>query len=187
MGAAPSAQTMAAAAQTAAAEAPPVSPVINLTPAAPAPPGPNINAIIAAQPTVGTPEAGYWKLDEILSNSEYSGYSESGRRYIVYRAQQELKLGADGAPGPGTYKAIVKYQGNNALQTTGQLDSATLAALGLSGLEDKSTWGSTAGRSTGGGRSSDSDRTPESEKTILRKAIEKNVLGGRDLRDIFRR
>jgi peptidoglycan hydrolase-like protein with peptidoglycan-binding domain len=135
---------------------------------------------IPPQPVVAPPPAGHWKLDEILANSEYSGYSRAGRSYVVYKAQLVMKQSADGVPGKGTYTAIQKFQTENGLQPTGQLDSATLAAMSLSGQPDNSNWGS------GGSRGS-SDRTPESEKTKFRKMFEKKVLGGRDLKDLFRR
>jgi peptidoglycan hydrolase-like protein with peptidoglycan-binding domain len=135
--------------------------------------------MVAAQGAVTAPEAGYWKLSEIFANSEYSGYSERGRGYIVYKAQQALDEGADGVPGKGTYKAIQKFQTENALQPTGQLDSATLAAMSLTGLPDKTEWGASSNRSSGGSSSED--------KTAARKFIEKKILGGRDLKNIFKR
>jgi hypothetical protein len=157
-----------------------VSPVIAAPASGDTAPGPNIAAIVAAQAAVNPPEAGYWKLSEIFANSEYSGYSESGRGYIVYKAQEALDEDADGVPGKGTYRAIQKYQTEHALQPTGQLDSATLAALSLTGLPDKSDWGNSGGsRRSSGGSSED--------KTAARKFIERNILGGRDLKNIFRR
>jgi hypothetical protein len=131
------------------------------------------------QPVVQPPAAGFWTLEEILANSEYAGYSEPGRRYLVYKAQKALDEDADGVPGKGTYKAVQKFQVENSLQPTGQLDSQTLAALGLSAEPDKADWGKS--------RRSSEDRTPESEKTVARKFIERKILGGRDLKDIFRR
>jgi peptidoglycan hydrolase-like protein with peptidoglycan-binding domain len=128
---------------------------------------------------VQPPAAGFWTLEEILANSEYAGYSEPGRRYLVYKAQKALDEDADGVPGKGTYKAVQKFQVENSLQPTGQLDSQTLAALGLSAEPDKADWGKS--------RRSSEDRTPESEKTVARKFIERKILGGRDLKDIFRR
>jgi hypothetical protein len=148
--------------------APPVSPVIGAVPID-TPGTPNLAAIIAAQPTVESPAAGYWKLSEILANSEYSGYSERGRSYVIYRAQQVLKLSADGVPGKSIYIALQKFQTERALQPTGQLDDPTLAAMDLRNLPDKSDWAS------------------EPEKTLFRKSFERSVLGGRDLKDIFRR
>jgi hypothetical protein len=158
-----------------------VSPVIAAPASGDTAPGPNIAAIVAAQASVDPPSAGYWKLSEIFANSEYSGYSENGRGYIVYKAQEALDEDADGVPGKGTYKAIQKFQTDHALQPTGQLDSATLAAMSLTGLPDKSDWGSGGGsrRSSSGGGSED--------KTAARKFIERNILGGRDLKSIFRR
>jgi serine/threonine protein kinase len=147
----------------------------------PAAPGP-----VPPQPAVVEPPSGHWKLDEILANSEYAEYSEPGRSYLVYKAQQAMKQSADGVPGKGTYKAITQFQTEHGLQPTGQLDSATLVAMNLSGQPDNSDWSRGSG-SSGRSRNYDPDRTPESEKTKFRKMIEKNVLGGRDLRDVFRR
>ena len=95
-----------------------------------------------------------------------------------------MKQDADGTPGKGTYKAIQKFQIDSSLQPTGQLDSQTLAALGLSGQPDKTDWGRSNRSSSS---DDDDDRTPESEKTAARKFIERKVLGGRDLKNIFRR
>jgi hypothetical protein len=160
---------------------PPVADSPGAVPAVPGTPGPPANGesvTLPPQPVVQPPAAGYWTLNEILANSEYGNYSEPGRRYLVYKAQQALEEGADGVPGKGTYKAIQKFQTESSLQPTGQLDSQTLAALGLSGQPDKADWGRS--RSSG-------DRTPESEKTAARKFIERKLLGGRDLKNIFRR
>jgi peptidoglycan hydrolase-like protein with peptidoglycan-binding domain len=173
----PSAQTLAAATLASQTQAP--SPVIS-APADGGTPAPNMAAVIAAQSaSVNPPEAGYWKLSEIFANSEYRGYSESGRGYIVYKAQQALDESADGVPGKGTYKAIQKFQTEHGLAATGQLDSATLAAMNLTGQPDKSDWSSGSRRS----RSEDSSE----DKTAARKFIERNLLGGRDLKNIFRR
>ena len=139
-------------------------------------------ALMAAQPVVAEPTDGHWKLDELFSSSAYSGYSESGRRYLLYKAQQELKVGADGKVGPGTHKAIQKFQTENSLQPTGQLDGPTLAALDLVNQPDKSDWSpprsSTAQRSSGNNSNED--------KTAARRFIERNILGGRDLKDAFK-
>lgn len=173
----PSAQTLAAAAL--ASQPAPPSPVIS-APAGGGTSGPNMAAVIAAQSaSVNPPEAGYWKLSEIFANSEYSGYSESGRGYLVYKAQQALDESADGVPGKGTYKAIQKFQSEHGLAANGQLDSATLAAMNLNGQPDKSDWGSGSRRS--------SRESSDEDKTAARKFIERNILGGRDLKNIFRR
>jgi hypothetical protein len=176
----PSQQTIAAAALASQPPSAGASPVIS-APAGDSAPGPNIAAVIAAQAqsAVNPPEAGYWKLSEIFANSEYSGYSESGRGYIVYKAQQALDESADGVPGKGTYKAIQKFQTEHGLAATGQLDSATLAAMELNGQPDKSDWG--------GGGSRRSSHESSDDKTAARKFIERNLLGGRDLKNIFRR
>jgi peptidoglycan hydrolase-like protein with peptidoglycan-binding domain len=117
-------------------------------------------------------------MDEIFANSEYSGYSEAGRAHVVYQAQKKLKLGADGVPGKGTYNAIQKFQSEHDLPPTGQLDSATLAALELAEAPDDSTWSAPKIYRR---------QTAEADKTKLRKLFERKVLGGRDLKDIFRR
>jgi serine/threonine protein kinase len=184
----PDPAAMAAAAAAAGAPADSSSPPVPNTtaPSADAPPGPNIAALMAAQPTVGEPAEGHWKLDELFSSTSYGGYSESGRRYLLYKAQQGLKIGADGKVGPGTHKAIQKFQTENSLQPTGQLDGPTLAALELVNQPDKSDW-SAPRSSSGGGGGRSSDRTPESEKTAARKFIERNILGGRDLKEAFKK
>ena len=139
-------------------------------------PAPNLTAIVAVQPDVGTPDAGYWNLNELLANSPYSGYSEMGRRRVLYKAQCIVGENADGMAGKGTYKAIQKWQTAHALHPTGQLDSTTLTAMDLANLSDYAVWDPTR-----------PDEAPESEKTQFRKVIERKVLGGRDLKDIFRR
>lgn len=148
------------------------------------PPAPGPAAPGGVQPTVGEPSEGHWKLDELFSSSAYSGYSEAGRRYLLYKAQLGLKIGADGKVGPGTHKAIQKFQTENSLQPTGQLDGPTLSALELTNVPDKPEW--SAPKSGGGGSSRSGSRTPESEKTAARKFIERNILGGRDLKEVFK-
>lgn len=143
-------------------------------------------AFAGTQPTVGEPEDGHWKLDEIFASSGYAGYSEAGRRYLLYKAQQGLKIGADGKVGPGTHKAIQKFQTANSLQPTGQLDGPTIAAMELANQPDKSDWSPPRSSSGGGSRRSGDDRTPENEKTAARKFIERNILGGRDLKEVFK-
>lgn len=141
---------------------------------------------IGGQAPVGDPPEGFWKLEEIFGGSNYSGYSEPGRRHLLYRAQQKLDISADGKPGKGTHKAIQDFQKEKSLPATGQLDPATVAELGLADQKDNSTWSSPRGSSNTASRSSSSsDRTPESDKTKARKFIEKKILGGRDLRDLI--
>ncbi|QIF05822.1 protein kinase [Roseimicrobium sp. ORNL1] len=154
-------------------------------PAVAGPSAPGEAAPAGTQPTVGEPAEGHWKLDELFSSSAYNGYSEAGRRYLLYKAQLGLKIGADGKVGPGTHKAIQKFQTANSLQPTGQLDGPTLSALELTNVPDKSEW--SAPKSSGGSSSrSNGGRTPESEKTAARKFIERNILGGRDLKEVFK-
>jgi peptidoglycan hydrolase-like protein with peptidoglycan-binding domain len=101
---------------------------------------------LAQQPPVATPPSGYWSLDEIFSASTFSGYSKNGRAYLLFEAQAALKekshytAPVDGQVGKGTHKAITSFQAANGLAPTGQLDSSTISALGLSSMDDKSTW-----------------------------------------------
>lgn len=101
---------------------------------------------LAQQPPVATPPSGYWSLDEIFSASNFSGYSKNGRAYLLFEAQASLKekshytAPVDGQVGKGTHKAIISFQSANGLTPTGQLDSSTISALGLSSMDDKSTW-----------------------------------------------
>lgn len=139
---------------------------------------------MAAQSVINEPPAGYWKLEELFAGTAYSGYSERGRRFLLYRTQQVLKekghykSSADGAPGKNTHKAIAEFQTANGLPATGLLDSATLSALGLNGLADNSDWGRSS-RSSSSSRGSDDE-----DKTIFRKAVEGAI--GKDLRDVFK-
>jgi len=154
--------------------------------AAPGQFGPPSSGMMMAAASVGEPASGSWKLDEILANSEYSGISENGRRYVLYRAQQVLKekghysSTVDGSPGKGTHKAIQAFQSANGLQSSGQLDSATLAALSLAGLEDKSTWSTpqrskTRSRSSGGDGDDDDPSWFSRKNDTIKKGIEKGI------------
>ncbi len=139
-------------------------------------------ALSNLQPSVGEPPKGFWELDDIFSSSPYQSFSENGQRNVLYQAQRKLKISSDGKVGKSTHSAITKFQGTNNLQPTGQLDSATLAALGLDSVTDNPKWSPPVVTSTR--RSSpSSSRTPDSEKTWLRRTIERNILGGRDLKE----
>ncbi|WP_051945369.1 protein kinase [Verrucomicrobium sp. BvORR106] len=121
-----------------------------------------------ASPLATTPPPdGYWNIDQIFTGSSFNAYSKNGRAYLLFEAQAALKQKShykapvDGKVGQGTHKAIVSFQSANGLQPTGQLDSPTVAALGLSGMEDNSDWSAPArkrsSRSSSGGQSSDGD------------------------------
>jgi len=92
------------------------------------------------------PPSGFWKLNELFPGTDYQGYSENGRHYILYRVQKALKdkdlysFTLDGREGKGTHRAIESYQKSTHLPPNGQLDAATLASLSLTGLPDKSEW-----------------------------------------------
>ncbi len=153
------------------------SPLVALPPHGPAssdsPPEPQV--------APASPPLGYWNLDELFQGSQYVAYSENGRRHVVYEVQRKLKIGADGKVGKGLHAALVKYQQAQSLVPTGRLDVATLGALGLAVMQDSTGW--TPPRTATSARTS---RTPESEKTWMRKIIEKNMLGGRDLKSAIR-
>ena len=73
--------------------------------------------------------------DSGVRNSE--GSDNTARSSLVQSAQQSLNdkgfdAGApDGQWGPKTEEAVRNFQGANGLQATGQLDSKTIAALGI--------------------------------------------------------
>ncbi len=186
-----------AAAPPAAADAPPSPAPEDQTPPAPtpaaAPDAANAAAVGPPAPPIMPlvePEQGYWPLDEIFAESSYSDYSKAGRGYLLHQAQQKLKAGGhydssvDGKPGKGTHKAIQTYQEANSLPKTGRLDSVTLSALELNGLEDKSSWSSGPARRYSSSRPS-SNRSQEEEKTKFRRGFEKVI--GRDVRDLFKK
>jgi hypothetical protein len=180
------------------------APVAAIAGAGAAPPGPSpqeMATLLAAGPpppaamlqsmSKTTPEQGYWALEDMLSGTSYSSYSERGRGYVLYKAQQKLKemsyytSSLDGKPGKGTHKAIQDFQAAHFLPQSGLLDSATLTALELNGLEDNSAWGKSSSGSTRRSNSGSSNRTPESEKTKFRRGFERMI--GRDLNDVFKR
>jgi hypothetical protein len=93
-----------------------------------------------------------------MNRSMSSGSADMSDPLFVRSVQQALnakgfKAGAvDGKMGPHTEAAIRKFQNAKGLQGTGQLDSATVAALGISQPYESSTMGS-AGSDTAANRS----------------------------------
>lgn len=126
------------------------------------------------------PVEGYWSLESMFADSPFAGYSESGRAYVLFKAQEKMGKGGfykskvDGKPGKGTHTAIKAYQSANNLPPSGCLDGATISSMGLNEIEDKSSWqiASTSRPKSTGKKSNSGDYTPESEKTIFRKKIE---------------
>ena len=161
----------------------------NTTPGGPL--NPQMAAALTQAGALVEPDQGYWPLDGIFADSPFTGYSESGQGYVLYKAQEKMKEGGfydsrvDGKPGKGTHKAIQAYQTANSLPASGRLDDATISTMGLTALEDKSSWkmaSSSTSSSSSRKRSSSGNSTPESEKTLFRKKAEQII--GRDLRDI---
>lgn len=116
------------------------------------------------QSPVSIPPEGYWNIDQIFGGSSFDSYSKNGRAYLLFEAQAALKQKShykapvDGKVGQGTHKAIVSFQSANGLQPTGQLDSPTITALGLTSIDDKSDWSVPARkRSTRSGSNGGSD------------------------------
>lgn len=91
----------------------------------------------ASLPTL--PASGYFDLDGLYLSGPYASYNRYSRSSILAQVQKKLKAAglytssADGEPGPGTQRAILAYQQAHGLSLTGQLDTATLDSLGLSG------------------------------------------------------
>ena len=129
-------------------------------------------------------------MESMFVDAPFSGYSESGRAQVLYKAQEKMKKGGfyssgiDGKPGKGTHKAIKAYQTANSLPASGRLDGATLSAMGLNEMADNPSWrvASTSRSNSPRKSSKSSDRTPESEKTLFRKQAEKIL--GKDLQDL---
>lgn len=82
-------------------------------------------------------------------HSMSGGSADIGDPSFVRSVQQALNSKGfsagmvDGKMGPHTEAAIRKFQNAKGLQATGQLDSATVAALGISQPYESSTTGST--------------------------------------------
>ncbi|PYJ69463.1 MAG: hypothetical protein DME76_08840 [Verrucomicrobia bacterium] len=68
---------------------------------------------------------------------DQNGYADASNNLIVIRAQERLAREdfyhgeTDGVYGPEMRQAISQYQSSHGLRTTGYLDKATVAAMGL--------------------------------------------------------
>jgi len=88
-----------------------------------------------AAPALG-PE-GFFPLDRIFAGSRYAAYNGYSRGRILTKAQEKLRAAGiypatpDGKPGRGTEKAILEWQRQQNIESTGLLDGPTLASLGL--------------------------------------------------------
>jgi hypothetical protein len=54
--------------------------------------------------------------------------------------QGQMKLSISPEPGPDFHQAVKAFQRLNDLKPNGQLDSATVLAMGLSSVPDKADW-----------------------------------------------
>ena len=103
-------------------------------------------AIVPPQSDVGQPPNGFWNLKEVFVHSEYAGYSDNGRSFLLQQAQLALQeLGAlttpvRMAPNEQLHEAIKSFQASKGLMQNGLLDSATIIALGIEGAPDKADW-----------------------------------------------
>lgn len=102
------------------------------------------------QPPVSEPPEGYWSIERIFPTPPQAGYSEAGRRHLLYEVQRILKEKSlysstqDGKEGKGTHNAIILYQAKNGLLPNGLLDGPTLASMALMDKPDAPEWKSPA-------------------------------------------
>ncbi len=129
------------------------------------------------QPTVTEPTTGFWPLNELYQSTPFSGYSDSGKRWVLYRAQSVLKEKGfyestiDGKEGKGTHKAIQNFQLGNQLKPTGLLDGPTLTAMNLTTEVDKLEWEAPAQKSTSSSSSRSRSRKPKEEPNWWQRTI----------------
>ena len=93
---------------------------------------------------VSLPAAGFFSLNELFAHSPYANYNTYSKTQILRKVQDRLRgegnyLGkSDGSVGPETQKAIFRLQQGLGISETGEIDSATLAALGMTGISEMS-------------------------------------------------
>lgn len=81
-------------------------------------------------------------LEDIFDGTPYDTYNSYSKILITRKAQEKLKSaglyrsGIDGKPGAGTCAAIREWQSQHNLSASGQLDSATIKSLGVSGFSE---------------------------------------------------
>lgn len=132
------------------------NPVIQMAPPAnPAYPNPVIQMPPPADPAYPNggrpqlqqlvlPASGYFTMNELFSSSPYAAYNDYSKKEILHRVQSALKSAGhytstpDGITGPGTQRALNAWQQATGIPLTGKLDSATLSALGLTGISQMS-------------------------------------------------
>ncbi|MFC5453288.1 serine/threonine-protein kinase [Prosthecobacter fluviatilis] len=153
-GLAPDAPAAAAMPTQQGAPAPPAQPGQPAALAMPAAAGPALVTSPAPgtmiQPPVSEPPEGYWSIERIFPTPPQAGYSEAGRRHLLYEVQRILKEKSlysstqDGKEGKGTHNAIILYQAKNGLLPNGLLDGPTLASMALMDKPDAPEWKSPA-------------------------------------------
>lgn len=99
---------------------------------------PKDKPVVESKPPV-LPSRGYYTNSEIFEGGPYSGYNSYSQKKILKSAQGKLSGAGtpDGVMGRKTQSALVSYQQANNIPVTGTLDSATLAAMGLTGLPEE--------------------------------------------------
>lgn len=85
------------------------------------------------------PSRGYFNNSEVFETGPYSGYNSYSQNKILRSAQGKLPGAGtpDGVMGRKTQSALQSYQTANNIPVTGKLDTATLAAMGLTGLPEE--------------------------------------------------
>jgi Putative peptidoglycan binding domain len=82
-------------------------------------------------------------LNTVFDHGPYADYNHYSQRQILRRAQRKLRKaglyhgGIDGAMGPGTQAAIVRWQEKENILVTGLLDHQTLQSMYLLGLAEQ--------------------------------------------------
>ena len=122
----------------------PAGPAIQSTPPPTFPPVPDrFTPPVRSQPPE-LPDSGYFSRGDLFERGPYSDYSSYAQQVILKKVQEKLKRSGlyssslDGAAGAGTQSAVLDWQREQGLPTSGRLDRATLASLGLTGLPETS-------------------------------------------------
>ena len=124
------------------------------------------------------PSTGFLNLAEIYPESPYAAYNNHSRKWILMRAQKRLgeeglyKGEVDGVPGPGTHRALIRWQTDCGVPVTGKLDQSTLQTLGLSGIAELTAPGPSPPRPPKPPRTSDEKPSTEDLEARFRRLAE---------------